>query len=102
MPNTSPQNFLLSVCWKGKVRYYDQKVHASVVFHGNYSERLKLQGRVTLGKSVGRISTDFIFSCRYYCFVTLYSFIILSVMTLMLAALRLTIFKMFWDRQPQV
>lgn len=78
------------------------KSSRTVVFHRNCSERLKLQARVTLRKSVGRISIDFIFSFHYYRVITLYSFIILSVMTLMLAALTLTIFKMFWDRQPQV
>jgi len=101
MPTTQPQIFL-SVCWKAKVRYYDQKFHASVVFHGNCSERLKLQARITLRKSVGTISIDFVFCLHYYSSITIHSFIISSVMTLILPALRLTIFKMFWNRQPQV
>lgn len=92
----------MSVLLEGQGEILDQKVHIGVIFHGNCSKRLKLQARIALRKAVGRISIDFVFCFHYYSFITLYSFIILSVMTLMIAAHRLTIFGMFWDRQPQV
>lgn len=50
----------LCICWKGEIRYYDQKVHISVVFHGNCWGAETTSKSITLRKSVGRISIDFV------------------------------------------